>query len=123
MGLSLSWADVSPNPLGTSATLGLIVIAANDDDVIVRVEQLVEWELRLETEVRRENLHPEPLCPPQISHILTCLGSSTGRRVGKYAANRPSYDRADLSDKSRLSERLSGNRMHRSQELLVALLT
>jgi hypothetical protein len=90
--------------------------------MIVRVEQLVEWELGGETEVRRENLHPAPLCPPKIPHILTWLGSSTDRRGGKHAVNCLSYGKANLSDKSRLSERLHGNRIHSSQEL-VALLT
>jgi hypothetical protein len=43
-----------------------------------------------ETEVLGENL-PVPLCPAQIPHDL---GSNPGRRSGKLATNRPSYDKA-----------------------------
>jgi hypothetical protein len=34
------------------------------------VEQSVEWELAMETDVLEENYTPEPLCPPQIPHGL-----------------------------------------------------
>jgi hypothetical protein len=37
------------------------------------MNHLVEWELTAETEVQGENLPPEPICPPQISHLLSFL--------------------------------------------------
>jgi hypothetical protein len=90
--------------------------------VMVRMVQLVEWKLGGETEVRRENLHAAPLCPPQVPHIVTYLGSSTGRRGGKHVANHLSYGRASLPDISQFSERLRGNRIYNNQELVAFLI-
>jgi hypothetical protein len=53
----------------------------------------VEWNWQGRTEVLGEKPVPVPLCPPQIPHRLT-LGSKSGLRGGRPAANRLSHGTA-----------------------------
>jgi hypothetical protein len=70
------WVHLIPRPL-----FGLLY----QRQLIMIVEQSVEWKLAGETEVLGEKSPPLPLCPPQIP------GSNPGRRRGKQTINRLSY--------------------------------
>jgi hypothetical protein len=80
---------------GGVVQLGLLVTVATNrpivpTQVITMMENLVEWWLAGETEVLGENL-PQCYFMHYKSHMF-CLGANPGRRGGKPAANRLSYD-------------------------------
>jgi hypothetical protein len=79
---------VGLSPLGTAATSGLFY----KPHVMMIVEQLVEWRLAGETEVLEKTCSSATLST--IYPTWLDPGSNQGRRGGKPAINRLSYDAA-----------------------------